>query len=180
MFDWFRTLNDSIVTFSRTFIAIFLGDLTDSVKSVKLTEALVTGIESSMEKSARWTNLLQETTQSAWWYIRNGQNTFLGRPFVLWESFQWGSMSIHEVSKKMIRSYEVFMRFHDVSMKSFLPCPNVAPSVSDEPRYRAAIAAKKHSPLQILHYNSLTAFENLMQIHSTFGWSWPANKQKIY
>ena len=40
MFDWFRTLNDRIVSFSRTFIAIFLGDLTDSVKSVKLTEAL--------------------------------------------------------------------------------------------------------------------------------------------
>ena len=41
MFDGFRTLNDSIVTFSLTFIAIFLGDLTDSVKSVKLTEALI-------------------------------------------------------------------------------------------------------------------------------------------
>ena len=50
----------------------------------------VTGIECSIEKSARWINLLQETTESPWWHIQNGQNTFLGRFFALWESFQGG------------------------------------------------------------------------------------------
>jgi len=54
----------------------------------------VTGFECSIEKSARWTNLLQETTESPWWHIQNGQNTFLGRFFVLWESFQGGVITL--------------------------------------------------------------------------------------
>ena len=36
------------MSFSRTFIAIFLGDLTDSVKSVKLTETLMSTQFSSL------------------------------------------------------------------------------------------------------------------------------------
>ena len=63
----------------------------------------VTGIESSMEKSARWINLLQETTQSAWWHIQNGQNTFLGRFFVLWESFQGGVWDLHDIFLKFVK-----------------------------------------------------------------------------
>ena len=78
----------------------------------------VTGIESSMEKSARWTNLLQETTQSAWWHIQNGQNTFLGRFFVLWESFQGGVMRFTWYFLKIYKTSSCHVFFNGIYIQN--------------------------------------------------------------